>query len=163
MDCLRPAVILAIMGMPGGQVLAQTASDSFAVTAEVIDACDITANDLDFGNYSSISGSALDASSTLDVTCTNGTLYAVELNEGTTSGGAFTERLMTDGSDTLGYNLYTSSARTTVWGDGSGATSTVIGTGSGVLQSLSVYGRVPASQNVPVGSYSDTVTATISF
>jgi spore coat protein U-like protein len=163
MICSKPAVFIAALTMSGGQVWAQTANDTFAVTAQVIDACDITANDLDFGNYSSISASNLDASSSLDVMCTNGTSYAVALNEGTTGGGAFTARLMTDGSNTLSYNLYTSSARTSVWGDGTGATLTVSGTGSGALQSLPVYGRVPASQNVPVGSYADTVTATISF
>lgn len=160
---LRATIAFAALSLSSGLALAQTANDTFAVTAEVIDACDITANDLDFGNYSAISGSNVDASSTLDVTCTNGTSYAIALNVGTTSGGAFTARLMTDGSNTLNYNLYTSTARTSVWGDGTGATLTISGTGSGSLQSLTVYGRVPASQNVPVGSYADTVTATITF
>jgi len=163
MRYLLATVTLAALSMSSGLALAQTANDTFAVTAEVIDACDITANDLNFGNYSTISGSNVDATSTLDVTCTSGTSYAIALNVGTTSGGAFTARLMTDGSNTLDYNLYTSTARTNVWGDGTGATLTVSGTGNGSLQSLTVYGRVPASQNVPVGSYADTVTATISF
>lgn len=139
------------------------AQDSFAVTAEVIDACNLTANDLDFGNYSSISGSPLDATSTIDVTCTNGTAYTVLLDDGTTLGGDFTARLMTDSTNTLEYNLYTTSGRTTVWGDSTGATATVGNTGDGTQQSLTVYGRIPASQNVPVGSYSDSVTATVSF
>lgn len=154
------AIFATLLVFPGG---AFAADDTFTVTAQVIDACNITANDLDFGNYSSISGSNLDATSTIDVTCTNGTSYGVSLNAGTTVGGAYTERLLTDTTNTLGYNLYTTSARTTVWGDGTGGTSTSTGTGSGSLQSLTVYGRIPASQNVPVGSYSDTVTATITI
>jgi len=163
MRYLHATVALTALSISSELALAQTANDTFAVTAEVIDACDITANDLSFGNYSAISGSNVDATSTLDVTCTTSTSYVIALNVGTTSGGAFTGRLMTDGSNTLDYNLYTSTARTSVWGDGTGATLTVSGTGNGSLQSLTVYGRVPASQNVPVGSYADTVTATISF
>ncbi|MBD3770655.1 MAG: spore coat U domain-containing protein [Rhodobacterales bacterium] len=157
-----PLLLIAVASL-SGLAISQTATDSFTVSAEVIDACNLTANNLDFGSYSAISGSAVDATSTLSVTCTNGTSYTIALDEGTTAGGAFTARLMTDSTNTLSYNLYTSAARTTVWGDGTGATQTTAGTGSGTLQSLTVYGRVPSSQNVPVGSYSDSVTATITF
>ena len=163
MSSVRPLTLLLTLSTFPGFAFAQSATDTFSVTAEVIDACTITANDLDFGNYSAISGSNVDASSTLEVTCTNGTSYSVALDEGTTSGGTLTTRLMTDGSNTLDYNLYTSAARTTVWGDGTSSSVTVSGTGSGSLQSLSVYGRIPASQSVAIGSYSDTITATISF
>lgn len=154
------ALFLVAFGFAGAAV---SQTDDFTVTAEVIDACSMTAGDLDFGNYTSISGSNVDATSTVDVTCTNGTAYTVVLNAGSTSGGSLSARLMTDTTNTLQYNLYTTSARTTIWGDGSGGTDSVTGTGTGLLQSLTVYGRVPASQNVPVGSYSDLVTAEISF
>lgn len=36
-------------------------------------------------------------------------------------------------------------------------------TGTGTATSINVYGRVTAGQNVPSGSYSDTVVATITF
>lgn len=157
-------LIACAFSLGGGAVAsAQTDSDMFLVTATVIDACQLTANNHDFGNYSSISATDLDATSTIEVTCTNGTSYTVELNAGTTSGSTIAARLMTDGSNTLGYNLYTTSGRTTVWGDGTGASVTVAGTGSGSLQTLTVYGQVTAGQAVPVGSYSDTVTATVNF
>jgi len=159
----RVGAALACAFATSSPSLAQTASDSFAVTATVIDACLISAGDHSFGNYSPISASNLDATSTIDVTCTNGTSYDVSLDAGTTAGGAIAARLMTDGSNTLGYNLYTSAARTTVWGDGTGVSTVISGTGSGALQSLTVYGRVPSGQSAPVGGYSDTVTATVSF
>ena len=123
----------------------------------------ITANDHDFGNYNPVSGADVDASSTIDVTCTPSASYTVELNAGATVGGVISARLMTDGSNTLEYNLYTDAGRTTVWGDGTASSVTAAGTGSGAQQSLTVYGRIPASQSVPAGSYSDTVTATINF
>ena len=160
---MRPIGVMGLLTVLGTYPGLACSQETFSVTAEVIDACNLTANDLDFGNYSSISGSNVDATSTLDVTCTNGTAYTLALDDGMTTGGTFTTRLMTDGSNTLEYNLYTSTARTTVWGDASGATETVGDTGDGTQQSLTVYGRIPASQNVPVGSYSDSVTATVSF
>lgn len=147
----------------GSPAAAQTESDTFAVTATVVAACVISANDHDFGDYSSVFPSATDGSSTIEVTCTAGTNFDVALDAGTTPGGSFSARLMTDGSNTLAYNLYTDSSRTTIWGDGAGSTATVSGAGTGSLQTLNVYGRIPAGQSVPVGSYSDTVTATITF
>ncbi|MHA6896111.1 spore coat protein U domain-containing protein [Ralstonia pseudosolanacearum] len=48
---------------------------------------------------------------------------------GSGSGATVSGRLLTRGGDTqtVGYNLYTSSAYTTAWGDGSGSSSTVAG------------------------------------
>jgi len=42
-------------------------------------------------------------------------------------------------------------------------TDTVAGTGTGALQSLTVYGQLPANQKVLPGSYSDTITVTITY
>jgi len=61
----------------------------------------------------------------------------------------------------IDYALYRDAARTEVLDDSTvriGATST------GVAQSFDVYGRVFAGQNPkPVGTYTDTVVATVSF
>jgi spore coat protein U-like protein len=65
-------------------------------------------------------------------------------------------------SDLLNYNLFTDAARSAVWGDGTQGTSTL---SSKVQRNkpwvATVYGRIPAGQNVPVGLYSDTLTVTI--
>jgi spore coat protein U-like protein len=142
---------------------AQTATSSFTVSATVQNACTISAADLTFGVYSTISGANLDGTSTIQVKCTLNAAYAVGLNAGSTAGGTIAARLMTDGSSTLGYNLYTSNARTTVWGDGAGGSSTVPGTGTGLTANLTIYGRIAGVQNVHAGSFSDSVTATINF
>jgi spore coat protein U-like protein len=42
-------------------------------------------------------------------------------------------------------------------------TDTVAGTGNGTDQPLTVYGRVPAGQQAPSGSYTDSVTGTITY
>jgi spore coat protein U-like protein len=70
---------------------------------------------------------------------------------------------MVSGGNTLNYSLFSNAGRTTNWGNNIG-TDTVAGTGTGALQTLTVYGRIPASQTTaPVGSYSDTITVTVTF
>jgi spore coat protein U-like protein len=71
---------------------------------------------------------------------------------------------MSAGAAALSYNLYLDAARISVWGDGSGGTSTY-----GPLQpaegstSIPIYGRAPGGQNASPGNYSDTVVVTLVF
>jgi spore coat protein U-like protein len=62
----------------------------------------------------------------------------------------------------LGYKLFSNSGRATNWGNTVG-TDTVTGTGTGNSQSLTVYGQVHAGQYFKPGSYTDTITATITY
>ncbi|MFX1680761.1 spore coat U domain-containing protein [Mitsuaria sp. CC2] len=146
---------------------AVTAQNTFQVTATITSSCTVSGSALNFGSAIDplTVGVPLDASSTLTVTCSNTTPYAVSLNAGTNAGGAsnFTSRTMKSGANTLGYQLYLDSGRTTVFGDGTASSSTKSGTGSGSAQSISVYGRVPTLAGVVPGSYTDTVTVTITY
>jgi len=142
---------------------ATTATAQFNVTATVLGNCAVSATDMAFGNYSANSGATLPATSILSVTCTTGTTYAVALDGGTNAANV-AARSMTDGSShNLPYGLYTTNAYTSIWGDGTGGTVTQSGTGNGSAQSLTVYGRVPASQFVTAGSYSDRITVTVTY
>lgn len=145
---------------------AATTTDPFQVTATVNSVCTVIAADLAFGTYDPLSGTPNDATSTVTATCTNGTTYSMAINAGSGSGATVTNRLMTSGANTLGYSLHTIAARTnvTIWGDGTSGTLTVGGTGSGAAQNHTVYGRIPAGQLVPAGSYVDaTVTVTLTY
>ncbi len=83
---------------------------------------------------------------------------------GSGTGASFANRRMAAGANLLNYNIYTTTARTTVWGDGTSSTSAITGTGSGTAQSVTVYGRVTSGQtSVPAGSYSDTVAVTVTY
>jgi len=74
-----------------------------------------------------------------------------------------TNRSMTGPSSShLAYKLFSNSGHTTNWGNTVG-TDTVAGTGTGAAQSLTVYGQITAAQFVRPGSYTDTVTATITY
>lgn len=65
-------------------------------------------------------------------------------------------------SATIGYALYRDSGRTQNWGETVG-TDTVAGTGDGNVQAITVYGRVPAQATPGVGTYTDSVTVTVTY
>lgn len=142
---------------------AATATTSFNVTSTVIDVCAVSAGNLGFGTYSPIGGSALDGSSTITITCTLGTPYNVRLSQGA-NGSSVTARKMlrASGTELMNYSLYRNAGRTQNWGE-TDNTDTLSSTGTGVSQAHTVYGRIPAAENVPTGSYSDTVTVTVSY
>jgi spore coat protein U-like protein len=145
--------------------LAATISTTFNVTATIQSTCStVTASNLVFGNYDPFAASATDQTNVVQVTCTNGTPYTIALNSGSTSGATIANRLMANGPNTLNYNIYTTNARTTIWGDGTSSSVTQAGTGNGTAQSYTAYGRIPAGQTAkPTGNYSDTVHVTVTF
>ncbi len=120
--------------------------------------CTVTPQAVSFGNYDPLSPSALNGAGNINVTCDMLVPFTVSLSAG--NSGTFTERRMTAGAANLAYNLYSDVLRTVVWGDGVGAAN-VSGTGTNV--DLPVYGRMPALQNVAVGSYADTITVTVTY
>jgi spore coat protein U-like protein len=129
------------------------------ITATVASSCSVSATTLAFGNYVL---AQLDGSSTITATCTNGTTYTIGLDAGTFSGATTSTRKMTGPSASgLSYSLYSDATRATNWGNVTG--SWVSGIGSGAAQVLSVFGRIPASQTALIGSYTDTITVTITF
>lgn len=137
-----------------------SASNSFPVATTVRAACTLSATSLAFGSYT---GAPINSTATITVTCTNTTTYNVGLSAGTASGATVTNRSMTGpNSAKLGYKLFRDSGRTLNWGNTVG-TDTVSGTGSGSVQSLTVYGQLPGGQYVAPGSYADTITATVTY
>jgi spore coat protein U-like protein len=139
---------------------AATTTATFTVTAVVTTTCSIIANNLNFGTYS---GLELDNTTTLQATCSATAPYDVGLNAGTFTGATVTTRKMSGiDVDGLAYSLFQDSGRTVNWGNTVG-TDTVKGTGSGAAQTLTVFGRIPAGQFISAGTYSDTITVTLTF
>ncbi|MBU6375123.1 MAG: spore coat U domain-containing protein [Bdellovibrionales bacterium] len=139
---------------------AATTSNTFNVTASVTNACTVSGTTLAFGAYDPTALTSLDGSSTISVLCTLNSAYTIGLNKGV-NGPNVSDRKMSNGSYTLDYALYSDSGRTSNWDNtGSGAVSS---TGTGANQNFTVFGRIPASQNVPQGSYTDTITITVTF
>jgi spore coat protein U domain-containing protein, fimbrial subunit CupE1/2/3/6 len=128
-------------------------------------ACTISATGVNFGNYDVYTTSPDDSTATITYRCGNSDNHiTVTLSRG--SSGTFSPRRMTKaGGEQLAYNVYTDATRTTIWGDGTGGTSiySLNNPPNGLDVVLTVYGQIPASQDVSVGSYTDTLVATINF
>jgi spore coat protein U domain-containing protein, fimbrial subunit CupE1/2/3/6 len=161
------ATALALGAVSGTQAASPQTAD-LSVTATVSANCTIATTAVAFGEYDPVtanSATALTATGKVSVTCTTGAPATITLGQGPDPGASSTDaapvRRMKSGSDYLNYNLYSDNAYSNVWGND--ATSDVDNTGTGANQDITVYGRVPAGQNVPTGNYSDTVVATITF
>jgi spore coat protein U-like protein len=164
----RAAALAAVVGavVAASPAAAQTASSPLEVSATVTANCTATTTPVAFGNVDVTSGAAVDGTGGLAVVCTSGTSWDASADVGTGAGASLATRKMDDGSaNFLNYALYTDSARTSVWGDGVGGTTSLFsGIGSGGEQLSTIYARVPAGQtSLPAGSYADTVTVTVSY
>jgi spore coat protein U-like protein len=135
-------------------------SAAFTVMATNATNCSVNASTLNFGSVGVIR-SAVDATGSVTVTCTNSLPYTIALDGGLTGATNPTQRMMSQASQHITYGLYQDFPRVQPWGDSGG--STVTGTGTGLAQTLTVYGRVPAQNTPSPGTYSDTVVVTISY
>ncbi|MBO9654913.1 MAG: spore coat U domain-containing protein [Agrobacterium tumefaciens] len=131
----------------------------FTVSAAVAPTCIISAQNIDFGSHG-VLNTAVDANGAINLTCTNGLNYSVALNGGL-SNSPPAARQMVQGASSIIYGLYRDIGRTNVWGSATGQIAT--GTGNGSLQTLAVYGRVPAQNTPAPGNYSDTVVVTVNY
>ena len=157
-------VALGAISLAATPASAQTAGSSLEVSATVTANCTVTTSAIAFGSVNTISSANVDGTGGVTVTCTNGTAWAASAGVGSGSGATLANRRMTSGSNLLSYNLYTTSARSTVWGDGTSSTATIGNVGSGTAQNFTVYGRIAAGQtSVPAGAYADTVSVTITY
>jgi spore coat protein U-like protein len=161
---LAPAVAGVLM-VAAGTASAATKSTTMSVSATVAANCNVSAENLAFGDYDATATLTSDADIT--VRCSTGTPYTVKLSAG---GGSFAQRLLASGSDTLQYNLFTTANLQNIWGDGSGSTGTMGGSGLGLSANKAithvVYGQLPNSafnQDAPTGSYTDTITVTVEY
>jgi spore coat protein U-like protein len=154
------AAVALLSGLPLLQASAATTTTTFTVTANVVAGCTVTATNLAFGTYSE---AQVDASSTITTDCNNGSAYNIGLNAGTAPGATVTTRQMTGPAGALlNYSLFSDAGHSVNWGNTVG-TDTVPSTGTGAAQNFTVFGRVPASQFVTTGAYTDTITVTVTF
>ena len=135
----------------------------------LLESCTVAAVPVAFGSYNPLSASPLSSTGTVTVTCTAiislAVSYTIKLSQG--GAGSYAPRKMAFSSNNLNYNLYTSNSYGVVWGDGTGGTSFVSDSYALALLinvvNYSVYGSVPALQNIPAGAYSDLITVTVNY
>lgn len=117
---------------------------------------------LDFGTHlrldSLITRVGQPGAGALRINCQQSIPYRVLINAGY-SGAVNNRQMVGPGSAVLAYNLYTAADYATVWDNSTG----VSAIGNGQDQWLPIYARVPAQSAPPPGSYSDTLTVTVSW
>ena len=120
--------------------------------------CSVSASGVNFGSYDPLADSDADASGTIRLTCDEPTIATVTVEA---ASGSPSARAMSNGASRLAYNVYTSSQRTVMWGDGSGGSAAV--TVQGSQADHAIYGTIPARQPVTAGMYQDTLIVTVSY
>jgi spore coat protein U-like protein len=151
-------------------------TSSFTAQALVPSNCTISASPLAFGGYDPIGANrttTLNATGTITVTCVKGTSPSIALGSGLNASG--TTRRMRDvpSGDFLVYEIYQPSSATpgaacsfpgtTVWSSAGGGVLSPGAAPSKAPRGFNVCGSVPAGQNPSVGTYADTVVATVNF
>ena len=168
---LKTLSILTLVVLATPVAFAATKFADFNVTASVAANCTISAADLSFGAYDPVVTNAttpLDVNGSVTVACTKGSSATIGLGQGSAAATGSTAvaplRQMSAGTERLRYDLYRTSVGTGVWGDIGTANVLAYTATSKAATTLTIYGRVPAGQDVGVSaSYTDTVRATINF
>jgi len=139
----------------------------FAVFSQPLSAASscsfLSVTSVSFGTYnvfSALSNNSGVGSITILCGSGGGPNFVVTLSTGQSN--SFVSRVMKSGGNSLNYNLYTSAARTVVWGDGTGS-SNVMTAAKSITTTLSVFGEIPAGQDASVGTYTDNITAIVNF
>jgi spore coat protein U-like protein len=158
---------IAVLGFAfSGTANAQN-TQNIDVTAFVPNVCivDVTSQTTMTFDLSGVAAAVapFDATTTLAWRCSAGFNTAISIGPG---GSADQEnRALLFGAIPLAYNLYTDNTFGTIWGDGTGTTSTVpvAGTGMANIGTTTVFGRIPLAdaQAAVTGIYNDSVLVTI--
>ena len=142
-------------------VMSATATGNMSVQLTIQAVCTVdTVGAMNFGTVANLA-SIVTQSATIAISCTNTTPYTIELSAGGGAGATTSVRKMTFGGNTIDYSLYKDAGYTSVWGVG--ATDDVNSTGTGAQQTFTVYGRVPVQALPNPGTYTDTVTVTVTY
>lgn len=135
----------------------------FTVNGSVPNSCTLTPKPVPQMAFGSVPGpitANVDQTTSIGLVCSGRTAWQIGLDNGLHASGT-TRRMRNGAGQFVVYELYRDSPRSLRWGNALGA-DTLAGTGTGTAQSLPVYGRVGA-QAPAIGSYSDTITVTVTY
>ena len=149
----------------GSVAYAQVPTATIGVRANVPSACSASTQDygvLDFGSHGALDSliyvTSTEGAGTIQVTCVEGLSFSIELDGGLHPDGE--QRYMRSSANGLvRYQLFSDPQFTQLLAPGTQVT--LVGTG--LVQQLPLYGRVPSQQTPPVGVYRDTISVTVAW
>jgi spore coat protein U-like protein len=126
----------------------------------------------DFGPYDTFSATPTDTTATVQVRCERdggpqNVQMTLGLSAGTNGASVNNRRMLQAGGagDYLNYGLFRDVGRSSPWGFAAGVdavTQTVsVPNKSSAIATFTIYGRIPARQNVSVGTYTDRIQVTL--
>ena len=141
------------------------------ISASITNNCVATSQDSTGLAYDPVDVNATDplqdANASLTVTCTMGAAVAIGLdgqNDAENQGSGSGLHAAKNGSHYLEYATYQDSGYTTLWGHNSQTSDRLTTTGTGATDQHIIYIKAPGGQTtLPAGTYSDQLTATITF
>jgi spore coat protein U-like protein len=140
--------------------------------AAVTFTCSVSATGIAFGNYNPLTPTGDSAVGSWTVICnamgSGSATVAGTLTLSTGFSGIYAARTMKFGTNTLQYNIYLTPSHAQIIGDGSAGTfapsdSGTVTAGQVYQVTGSMYGFMPPSQDVPAGSYTDSIIVTVTY
>lgn len=168
--------LLASIVLMNQIAMAESVTGSHKATATLSSACQISAQNLSFGQYNPASGDSF-ASSNLTFICTKGTNATIGIAANNkvqitnkyvyAESGLTYARYMANGGNSLYYNLFQDSGFTKVFGGSNwfiftgNARPTFVATG--ISQTVPIYAALSGGQYVVPGVYSENLSVSITY
>ena len=157
-NTIKTSVLVAVFAFGTTSMFAASQSSTINVSASVAAVCTIsTTTHLAFGAYDPVTANAVTAKdesapAAVSVSCTKGTTPTV--------GFAVAGGTITNGTDTLSFNLFTDALHAVAFGPA--AVNLTFAAGK-AAQTVNVYGQIPGGQDVGIGAYTGTVSAVVNY
>jgi len=151
---------VVMAGLTSAAEAAGSKTADLTVAASVANNCTIATTQLSFGAYDPVGTNATtDAtgSGSVLIACTKGASANIALGNG--GGSDANSRRLASGTNYLPYQLLKDDGG--VWGSGAGAVT--YNSLSKAPQTMAVQGKIAAGADVPAGTYTDTIVATVNF
>jgi spore coat protein U-like protein len=154
-------------------ILAIAFGSTLHARAATVVSCTITAGSIAFGIYNPLSTVSDPSTGALRIACSGSGTGSVNVTANLTLSaglsGSYAARKMYSGTNTLNYNIFWSTAYNQIMGDGSGGSFAgsagpfTVTAGGSNFATGTMYGLVPASQDVAPGSYADVITVIVTY